>query len=52
MWVGFLYTNVIRVLLGSDETRVSRKGVEPSSLGFSVVNWIWRSLELMYWMNW
>ena len=34
----FLYTDVVRVLLGPGETRVSRKGMEPSSLGFFTMN--------------
>ena len=33
--VGFLWTVVMRVLLGSGETKVSRKGKDPSCLGSS-----------------
>ena len=49
MWVGFQDTEVVRVLLGPGETRVSKKGMEPLSLGFSVVNWICGSMELICW---
>ena len=33
MWVSFLYSEVIRVLLTSGETRVLKKGMEPLSPG-------------------
>ena len=35
--VGFLYTAVVKMLLGPGETRVSRKGKVQSSLGSSMV---------------
>ena len=38
MWVGFL--KAVRIFLGLRETRVSRKGKAPSSLGSSMVNWM------------
>ena len=49
MWVGLLYTEVIRVLLSPGETRVSRKGMEPLSVGFSVLNCICGLME--FWRN-
>ena len=33
IWVGVMYTEVIRVLLGPEGIRVSKKGMEPLSLG-------------------
>ena len=51
MWVGFLYTMVVRILLGPWETRVSKKGKTPLSLGFSMVSWMWGSMEVMCWRN-
>ena len=45
--VGFWYTVVTKVLLGPMETRVSRKGKEPSWLGSSVANCMWGSCELI-----
>ena len=33
--------DVFRVLLGPTETRVSKKGMEPSSLEFSIVKCMW-----------
>ena len=47
MCVGFLYTVVVKVLLGHRETRVSRKGKTPSLLGSSVVNCMCGSCELI-----
>ena len=38
--MNFLYTEVVRLLLGPWETRVSNKQMEPLSLGVSVVNWM------------
>ena len=38
MCVGFLYTEVVRLLLHPRETRVSKKGMEPLSLELSTVN--------------
>ena len=40
MWVNFQYTVIVWVLLGPQETRVSKKGMVPLSLGFCVVSWI------------
>ena len=40
MCIDFLYTMVTTVLLGQGETRVSRKGKAPPSLGSSVVSCI------------
>ena len=37
VWVGFLYTEVSRVLLDPGETRVSKKRMQPLLLGASVV---------------
>ena len=51
MWMGFLYTEVVKVLLGPGKTRVYRKGMEPLSLEFSVVNCICGSMESMCWRN-
>ena len=51
MSMGFLYTEVIRVLLGQWKTTLSQKGIEPLSLGFSVVNWICAPMEFMCWRN-
>ena len=39
--VGFLYADVMRVLLGPGEMKVFGQGMEPYSLGFSQVNWLW-----------
>ena len=50
--VGFLCTDIVRIYVGSEVTRVSRKGMEPLSLRFSVVNWMWGSIELICWGNW
>ena len=49
MWVGFLYTETFRVLLSQWETRLSRKGMELLSLGFSVVNgYMWvRGIDML-----
>ena len=38
--IGLQYTLTVRVLLGPQATRMFRKGMEPSSLGSSVVNWM------------
>ena len=45
--VGFLYTNVRRELSGCGITIVTRKGIDPSALSSSVVNWMCGSLLLM-----
>ena len=39
VWVGFLYTVVLKVLSGCIVTRVSKKGSESCCVG-STVNWI------------
>ena len=59
--VGFLYTEVINVLSGPGETKVSMKGMNLLLLGTSVVNCMCGSMELMcckncwlcsaYWMT-
>ena len=49
--MGFLYIEVVRVLLDPGETRVSKKGIDPPSLRFSVVNCIYGSMEFMYWRD-
>ena len=46
VWVGFLYTVVLRVLSGWMVMRVSRKGSEPCCVG-STVNWMCGSWLLM-----
>ena len=38
--VGFLYTEVVRVLLGPGESRVSSKGMEPLSWGLTVATYM------------
>ena len=48
---GFLYTGIVRKLFGPVETRVSRKGMGPLFWGFSVVNCICGSRELIYCSN-
>ena len=45
--VGFLYTVVLRLPSSSGLINVSRKGIDPSSLWSSHVNWICLSIELM-----
>ena len=52
VWVGFLYTVVDKFLSYSGVTWVSRKGIDPSGLVSSVINWIWRSMELMFSRKW
>ena len=47
MWVAFLYMKVASMLLGSGDTSKSKRGMELLSLGFSVVKWIWGSMELI-----
>ena len=36
--MGFLYTEASNVLSGAEETKVSKKGMDPLLLGTSVVN--------------
>ena len=45
--MGFLYTDVMRDLSGCGITMVSRKGIDPSGLASSVVNWMTGSMLLM-----
>ena len=47
MWVGFLYTVVLRVLSGWMVMRVSKKGSEPCCVG-STVNWMCGSWLLIF----
>ena len=47
MWVGFLYTVMDRIPSGSCFTMVSKKGMDPSSLLVSTVNWMAGSMLLM-----
>ena len=49
VWVGFLYTVMDRPPSSSDFTMVSKKGMEPSSLLSSTVNFMARSTLLMCW---
>ena len=51
MYIGFLKMVVTNVLLGPGETKVYRKGRAPSWFGFSMVNCICGSYELMYCIN-
>ena len=46
-WVSFLYTVMDRLLSTSGLTMVSKKGMAPSSLLFSTVNWMAQSTLLM-----
>ena len=46
MCVGFLYTEVLKVLSGCMVTRVSKKGNDPCCVG-STVNWMCGSWLLM-----
>ena len=50
VWVGFLYTVVLRVLSGWMVMRVSRKGSEPCCVG-STVNWMCGSWLLICWRS-
>ena len=43
---------VSRVFTGPGVTSVSEKGIDPSVLGSSVVNCMWRSVGLIYYKNW
>ena len=47
MWVGFPYTVIDRVPSASGFTMVSKKGMAPSSLLVSTVNWMAGSTPLM-----
>ena len=48
VWVGFLKTGVVRLASVWGMTRVSRKGIEPSTLVFWAVNCIPSSMELLW----
>ena len=48
VWVGFLYIVVDRLLSLFGITKVSRKGMDPSALVVSVVNFMFSSIELMW----
>ena len=50
MCVGFLYTVLVKVLLGSGESRMSWKGKASSFLG-SMVNCMCGSCELICWSS-
>ena len=45
MWIGFLYSVVVRFPALSGVTRISRKGVEPSSPASSLVNCMCMSMQ-------
>ena len=49
IWVGFLYTVIDSLPSASGLTMVSKKGIAPSSLLFSTVNFMARSTLLMSW---
>ena len=49
--VGFLYTFVCRLPSLFGVIRVSRNGMDPSSLVFSTVNLMWLSREFKWWKN-
>ena len=51
VWVGFLYILVARVPSGHWMTIVSRKGMDPSALVSSTVNWMLWSTEVMWSRN-
>ena len=51
VWVGFLYTLVLKLPSGHGVTKVSRKGMDPSSLVSSIVNWIFSSMEFIWLMK-
>ena len=48
VWVGFLYTDVLRLPSLPGDTSISRKGMAPSSLWFSAVNCICWSMEFRW----
>ena len=49
MWMGFLYTFVVRVPSDWGVTNMSKKGMEPSGLASSTVNWMEVSTVLICW---
>ena len=46
--VGFLYTVLLRLPSSLGITNISRKGIDPSSLCSSQINWMCWSMELMW----
>ena len=48
VWVGFLYTFVLKLPPEHGVTKVCKKGMDPSSLPSSIVNWIFSSMELIW----
>ena len=51
VWVGFLYTVVGILPSACGVTWVSRKGIDPSALVFSAVNWMPSSMEFIWLKN-
>ena len=51
VWVGFLYTPIVKLPSSSGLMTVSRKGMEPSSFASSTVNWMDSSTVLICWRN-
>ena len=51
VWVGFLYTPIVKVPSASGLMMVSRKGMEPSSFASSTVNCMDGSNLFMCWRN-
>ena len=49
MWVGFLYTFVVKVPSDWGVTKMSKKGIKPSGPDSSTVNWMELSTVLMCW---
>ena len=48
---GFLYTFVLKLPSKHGVTKVSKRGMDPSSLLSSIVNWIFSSMELIWLMK-
>ena len=51
VWVGFLYTVVVRLPSLCGVTKVSKKGIDPSALVVSAVNLMLGSIEFKWWKN-
>ena len=51
VWVGFLYTFVVKVPSGMGITKMSKDGMEPSGPASSTVNWKDVSTVLICWKN-
>ena len=51
VWVGFLYTLVCRLPSCFGVIKLSKKGMDPSSLVSSTVNLMWLSTVFMWWKN-